>query len=724
MAACFCAQAAAADRPDPQQSLAAARNYLLAALPEDVGPCKGEVEKSNPRFAGKTALACYALLAAGEKVQPNQPLANGLTWLARQELAGTYAVSLRICALAAADAEKYGKRIEADAKWLLAAGDELGRYTYTKQPQTPVRYDNSNTQMAVLGLDKAAAAGVDIPDSWWRRAETHFRAQQQADGGWGYWIPPGRVRTQSYGSMTAAALSSLHAAWLVLHEEDFTAARMPDTSDAVTRGLEWMDRNWDPRQNPGKVVEWYYYWLWSSQRVAEATGRKRFGQSDWYASAAGHLASLQQADGGFGYGDKVPETALALLFLAHGSRQVGLAKLQWPGAWNSRPRDAAQWTAFLNDSFEFRTRWQVVSVDDPPEDFLEAPVLYISGAGPIRLEDAQLDKLRRFVRAGGTIVSEAAANNGDFTLDIQRIYKRMCPEMAWRRIGPDEAVYNAQYKLGDAGLWGLHNGVRYVAIHSPRQLSLALHRGDRRGQRETFSLLANLFLYATGLDAPRPLSLGRARPFDAAHPPSATIRVARVKFEGNWDPEPAAWNRLADLLAVADRVRLQVAAVDPGELKPGTHDLAVLTGVGQLDLSDKQLGAIGDYLRAGGTLLVDAAGGDETFVEQVRGKILPLLATGRHVRPEGTDAIFARAAGAEGKVRYRRSPAAAASRPLLAEPRLVGVEIQGRTAIWFSTEDLTAGLVGAQALSIRGYQPLVARQIARNILYRTAQVGR
>ena len=33
MAACFCAPAEAAQPPDPQQSLVAARNYLLSTLP-------------------------------------------------------------------------------------------------------------------------------------------------------------------------------------------------------------------------------------------------------------------------------------------------------------------------------------------------------------------------------------------------------------------------------------------------------------------------------------------------------------------------------------------------------------------------------------------------------------------------------------------------------------------------------------------------------------------
>ena len=48
-------------------------------------------------------------------------------------------------------------------------------------------------------------------------------------------------------------------------------------------------------------------------------------------------------------------------------------------------------------------------------------------------------------------------------------------------------------------------------------------------------------------------------------------------------------------------------------------------------------------------------------------------------------------------------------------PRLKGVEVGGRTAVLFSREDLTAGMVGQDVDGVFGYTPAVATAIMRNV---------
>ncbi len=719
MAVCFCA-VSGAQTPGPAASAQAARTYLLSTLPEHGGPCKGEFPAANVRHGGKTALCCYALLRSGLDPQKGDRLDRAIRWVAAAEMKGTYAVAMRICALTAADAKAYRKQIARDVAWLARAADAQGRYTYGPQPDPPVRYDNSNTQMAVLAAARAAEAGQQMPATWWRRIEQHFQAQQQADGGWGYWIPPGRVRTRSYGSMTAAGFSSLYLAWLQLHEEQFVACRPTERAGAIDRGLAWLDKHFDPRTNPGKVLEWYYYWLWSVQRVAAVTGRKRFGGTDWFAAAADRLGDLQRRDGRFGYDDGVAETALALLFLSHGRRPVGLSKLQWPGRWNGRPRDAAGIVRYLDEAFENPVRWQVISAEADWDDFNDAPLLYISGAGPIQLTDKHLARLRRFVQAGGMILSEAAGNNGDFTVDIQRLYQRMGPEMTFRRVGPDDPLLKAQYRLDDPGLFGLHNGVRWVALHSPREISLALHRYDRQDAEERFRLLANCYLYAAGFGPPAPLDLPEPAPFTAARPPAATVKIARIRHGGNWDPEPAAWSRLARLLAAVDRVRLDVQAVRIDKLDAREHPIGVMTGTGRLNLSEQQLAALRAWLAAGATLLIDAAGGDQTFADDVRKTLLALPAGGRSYRVQPGHAVYRAGPARIDEVTYRRAIGQGLGADRKGPPRLLAVRAGGRDVIYFSPDDWTAGLVGSPSLAVRGYSIDDARRLVRSVLYHLA----
>ena len=99
------ASARAATRHVPQQriddAVARAVGYLTRQIGED-GRCKGEFRPDDMRqgFGGKTALCLYALLGAGADYREG-PVKRAMDWLLAAELKGSYAVSMRACALAA-----------------------------------------------------------------------------------------------------------------------------------------------------------------------------------------------------------------------------------------------------------------------------------------------------------------------------------------------------------------------------------------------------------------------------------------------------------------------------------------------------------------------------------------------------------------------------------------------------------------------------------------------
>ena len=49
-------------------------------------------------------------------------------------------------------------------------------------------------------------------------------------------------------------------------------------------------------------------------------------------------------------------------------------------------------------------------------------------------------------------------------------------------------------------------------------------------------------------------------------------------------------------------------------------------------------------------------------------------------------------------------------------PRVRGIKVQGRLAVFYSREDLSAGMVGQPVDGITGYTPESATAIMRNIL--------
>jgi len=371
---------------------------LLSQIGDD-GAAGGETDPNNCRYGGRTALLAQALLWARTTPAESERLAASIEWLARAKLTGTYAVAARACVWGRLTDADSLDRLRRDAAWLVRAANDRGAYTYTSSDGKPGdRWDNSNTQFALLGISAAVHRGLEIPPAYFSRIERHWLSTQQADGGWGYLVNPVTGRMRSYGSMTAAGLASLYVCLDQLHGEEFIRCAARSESAAARRAIEWLGKHFDARENPAKGVQWYDYWLYSVARAGLAGGRRTFGGRDWFAEGAAALLGRQNPDGSFGYGDRIAETAFALMFLVRGRSSVLVNKLQYRGRWNPRPRDAANLAQWMGRRFEQPMSWQVVTLDSPIEHWRDAPILYISGAGAVDIDDRGAEKLRRYVQ--------------------------------------------------------------------------------------------------------------------------------------------------------------------------------------------------------------------------------------------------------------------------------------------------------------------------------------
>ncbi len=707
-----------------EQAIAGARAFLKSQIGKD-GQVAGEFPPTDRRhlYGGRTGLCVYALLTAGAD-ERDPTIRRAIRWLAAAKFDGTYAVAMRACALAAVRREPDLKALAADAEWLIRAAGRSGAYTYAPHDGAGTdTWDNCCTHIAALGVWEAAARGVPIPADYWRRLQQHWVDQQQFDGGWAYGPPRGTGRAASYGSMTAAGLATLYACFDRLEAEKFVRCTGTQEYQPISRGLDWVSRRFSAEQNPRKGVEWTYYWLFAVQRVGQASGYKYLGTHDWYAEGADELLSCQNADGSWGPGKaplRLAPTALALLFLAGGRHPVIATKLEYSGKWNPRPRDLANLARWATDTLERPVSWQVVGRRASLEDWRDAPLLYLSGAGPCELTDAQVDRLRQFALRGGLIVSEAACASGTFTLDMRRLYARLFPDWPFQRLPDDHPIYALQFApKGLEGLWGVSNGVRLLAVHSARDVSLGLQLGPRAPHAPSFYLMANLLLYATDREPLRPRGAARW-PTAGEFEPRATLRVARVKHEGNCDPEPMAWPRLAALMARERRLRLSVSELTPVErLDANMWPIAAMTGTEAFRLTKAQAAALERYFEAGGTLVVDAAGGSEAFAAAVRKELFPLAGAGVDEPIPHRHPIYGNLR--LGVIGYRRDYARALGDGA-GVGRLRGVREGERYAIIFSPDDLTAGLVGGPVYRLRGYTPEAATALMASVLMNAAGV--
>ena len=150
------------------------------------------------------------------------------------------------------------------------------------------------------------------------------------------------------------------------------------------------------------------------------------------------------------------------------------------------------------------------------------------------------------------------------------------------------------------------------------------------------------------------------------------------------------------------------------QLSAGDWPLAHMTGTGAVSLSDARIDALRKYVQAGGTLVIDAAGGDKEFQASAR-KIVEQAFGASALKPVPSASPLYSAGGTLEKVTYRRAARLGVGEGNTA-PRLQGVEINGRLAVIYSAEDITCGLLGYPCYGLDGYTPQSAYELMRNIV--------
>jgi hypothetical protein len=485
-------------------------------------------------ISGQTSLALLALLSAG--VPPDDPvIQRGLKYLRTVRAGRTYSAALQTMAFARAGEAQDREHIQRNADWLLAARQRDG-WSYNKRPGGA---DNSNTQYALLGLEAAGRAGAKV-DRQALEELRKFYLDTQAKGGWAY-----RPREQPTLSMTAAGLCGLVLTGRELDpgvhklRADGSAencGRYPD-GRAIDKALEWVGDHFPRRlteENAPRSLGVPFYTLAAVGRAGRLTGRRYFGESDWYEVGARHLLTAQKADGswrGTSGGRSldswpVVATSFSLLFLAEGRTPVLVAKLAYGPpdgrGWDNQ-RDAVRHLVEFSGRELFKNRplaWQVFDVrrragltgDDVKAlaaALREAPVVFLNGHrfAPRGVEESLL---KEYLARGGLVFAEACCGDPAFDRDFRAAMKRLFPDDPLRPLPPDHPLWKASRKFAvgpkDCPLEGITRGGRTVVVYSPKPLAGYWEAGDFRAGRgrTAFEVGASVIAYTTGRVPPLP----------------------------------------------------------------------------------------------------------------------------------------------------------------------------------------------------------------------------
>lgn len=683
------------------------------------------------QWGGRTALATAALLVAGEK--PEHPaIASAIDFLKKARIEGVYALSMRCVVWSRLPqtpdvAEALARDANLLVKMTKSTGDAKGfaDYLFTGDAD----YSHSRGNYAALGVWSAAQAGIEVSPSYWRMIQEGWRSHQLPDGSWTYQQQK-RTKYPSTPGMTAAGIATLFIAEDYLGADAADDCKPSPPNPSLEKGIKWLAANLDKvATDESYERDWPFPTLYAVERVGVASGMRYIGGVDWYQKGADWLIDGQRKDGAWSHNRKpdLIDTCFAVLFLARGRAPLAIAKVDYSAsgasrAWNNRPRDVANVVRWLSRVAEHDLSWQSVTLDAPVEDLIESPVLYLSGSEQLTLSAQHKERIKQYVEAGGLVLASADCGKAPFASSMKKLGKELFPKYNFRDLPDSSSIFStysrSKWRMKPV-ISAMSNGVRELIVLVPTgDASRSWQANVHKDRPELFQLAANVYFYAVDRSPPRDRGQGHFAELDDADV-SSTLLVARLKYDGNWDPEPGGWRRLSAIYAKEHSTSIEVRAVElDGSGGLSQYKFAHLTGTEELKLSSQQLEEIRSWISSGGTLIVDAAGGSTRFADSAA-KVLVSLFDGRTVAPLAKDhSIYNSPTPVEFEY---RSYARKFSNGQLDGPKLIGIEIDGRLAVVFSREDLSAGLVGQRVDGVMGYTPHSATMLMSRILMHSAQ---
>jgi hypothetical protein len=578
------------------------------------------------------------------------------------------------------------------------------------------RWDHSNSFIATMAVAAGADGGVAVPDKFWRDVQSHWEKYRFKNGQWGY----SSADTEGTYAMSCAGTATL----LATHDGIEAAATSmllnpPAYSKAVSEGLAWLESGDNSVSPLGAKTYFVGYNLCALEQAAQRSGYKYFGRHDWLAELALISLSMQSQDGAFRHYsndvDNLVETAFNILFLVRGKYPVMINKLRFDGAWNARPRDLANLARITSRQVGHPVNWQIVNATADYTDWLDAPILYIASAQAPRIAEEQLVNIKNYILAGGMLFTHADKSSPGMTQYVAELAQRMFPEYPMLDLPGDHPIYTIQQQIASPRprLRGVSNGSRLLIVHSPTDLAGAWEARQEKGKHAMFEIATNLYVYAASKsDARGKLAPALYPKFD--RPIVGTLNLARVKYAGNWNPEPFSWQRFGMFLQWDASLDLSATPVGPRELN-AQYRVAHLTGTAAVHFSDEQIAGLRKYIDDGGVLFVEACGGANAFSESIEKELVPKLFGDAALETIAADHPVLKITyiGMDNVLTPGLRPET--ERKIGAGQRLKILN-HGKGVLIFSPLDVSTALVNVQSPGVIGYQPLYAESLAKNIV--------
>lgn len=399
--------------------------------------------------------------------------------------------------------------------------------------------------------------------------------------------------------------------------------------------------------------------------------------------------------------------------------------------------DIERLTAYANHRLGIRYRYVATTLKDFSWDPVELPLLYITGWTPMpRLPDEMIEKLRRYLYDGGTLVVHAQCGRKEFRDTARREIARIFPGRQLARIDGDSPLFRSYFRITrmriredakpfvskEPHLEAVYIGCRPAIIFSPIDLNCGwdvvnhpIEGGVLYHQDDALALGVNIITCTLA-------NLQYARSFaieKVYHEQDKDTRdqlvIGQIVHSGDWDPTPHGLPNLMKYLAANTTLNVQFKRVPVSLADDKVFDHAVLyiTGLRDFKLTAAEISRLRTYLSRGGVLVADAAAGRRAFDVAFRREISRVLPKAKLATIPPGSPLFA----SPFKIRTADySDVVKAAEPTLNAPAMMGVTIDGALSVIYTPYSLGNGWEQIPFPYNFGYADADALRLGVNIL--------
>jgi len=390
---------------------------------------------------------------------------------------------------------------------------------------------------------------------------------------------------------------------------------------------------------------------------------------------------------------------------------VIITKIKWGGIrdWATDQNDVNNLLVWMKTKLKRNFTYDVRKIQELEFNPQRMPALYRTGHFAFNFTAQQRINLKRYAMQGGFIIFDTCCGREAFANSVRKELALIFPETKLRLLSADHPIFHCYYDIdqvrlsaGAGGgkvpppLYGINIGCRTAVVFSPYDMSCGwdMHRhADAKAIKaeDALKLGANLIAYSTATKA-MGVSLSESRIYmDADATKWDKFRVAQIRHQGDWNPDPAALSTLLDTIGAATNVKISFDRKDMNLTDPNiaSYPFLYMTGHYTFKLSDAEVQVLRRYLLNGGFLFADACCGRQAFNVAFRRELKRALPEHDLQLIPANHPIYRQPAPIT-SVQYTLA-AQTKMRTATNAPQLEGISINGHLAVVYSKYDLGCG---------------------------------